>query len=303
MPDFESINELLAIKGLDDGHLAFGAMLKEACHLWVNFGWRYQNALYRAAAMRGVLEPYTAWRQNQLDGRSFLERLSESNPDVLYMPTALYKYMSVNSEQRLNFARQLLLKGELYLASPSSLNDPVECIPPPLEPHIRLLHKGREKKESFFTDYVQVRVGIVSFSEDNANDLMWAHSADGERGICVGIDVRRVLSMEQSKRIALLPINYVPRVRLHGADELSATRNAIGLLTVKRPAWSYEREWRLTKMWKTPAKAAQRLVHLGEALVSAVFVGRRITASNRKQIESWALRRKHSVPVLDAPSS
>lgn len=301
MPDSESINELLAIEGVDDGHLALSALTKEAWHIWENFGWPYQNALYRALAMRGVLEPYTAWRQHKLDGRSFLERLSESNPDVLYMPTTLYKYMRLDSKERLNFARQLLLKGELYLASPSSLKDPQDCIPPPLEPHIRLLHGGREVEESVLTDYLQLRVGIVSFSEENANASMWSNYADGHSGICVGIDVRRILSMEQSKRIVLLPVNYVPRVRLLGADELSATRNAIGLLTVKRPEYSHEREWRLTKMWRTPAKAAKRLVHLGEALVSVAFVGSRIAADNLNRIESWISRRKHSVPVLDAP--
>ncbi len=303
MPDLESLNELLAIEGVDNGHLALSALTKEAWHLWMNFGWPYQNALYLALAMRGVLEPYKEWRQNELDGRSFLERLSESNPDALYMPTTLYKYMRLDSKQRLNFARQLLLKGELYLASPSSLNDPDDCIPPPLEPHIRLLHEGREMEESLFTDYVQVRVGIASFSEDNGNDLMWAHYADGERGICVEIDVRHVLSKEQRKHIVLLPVTYVPSVRLFGSDELSETRNAISQLTVKRPSWSYEREWRLTKMWMTPAKAPQRRLHLGEALVRAVFVGRRTTASTRKKVESWASSRKISMPIMDAPIS
>ncbi len=50
---------------------------------------------------------------------------------------------------------------------------------------------------------------------------MWGHYADGERGICVEIDARHLLSSEQRRRIVLLPVTYVPSVRFHGFDELS----------------------------------------------------------------------------------
>lgn len=294
LPDFSSLDELLAADGPDSGKGAFGAMLEEAQFLILEFGFSGINALYRAAAVRGVLEPYTAWRQRRLTARVLLERLSETDPTPRYLPLRLYRYMSLNSTRRQGFARRLLQHGELYHASPGTLNDPHDCSPS-LQP---------EALVPVFREMIDAQVGIVSFSADNANQLMWAHYADGERGICVEIDTRYLLCKEESEEIALLPVNYIPSARLLGPfDDSSATRNAVALLTIKRPHWSYEREWRLTKMWDAPPNATQRCLKLGEPLVTAVLVGRRIAPRSRKQIALWASRRRTAIPVVVAPLS
>lgn len=294
IPDFNSLDELLTADGPDSGKCAFGAMLKEASYLILNFGFSGLNALYRAAAMRGVLEPYTAWRQGRLTAGVLLEQLSETDPTPRYLPPRLYRYMSLNSTRQQGFARRLLLHGELYLASPSTLNDPDDCTP----------NVQPEALVPVLREMIDAQVGIVSFSADNANHLMWAHYADGERGICFQIDPRYILSKEDSEGIALLPVNYMPFARLRGPfDDSSATRNAMALLTTKRPDWSYEREWRLTKMWEAPINAAQRCLNLGEPLVTSVFVGRRMAHHSRKQIALWVSRRRTAIPVVVPPLS
>jgi len=82
-------------------------------------------------------------------------------------------------------------------------------------------------------------IGISCFSQDNVNRLLWSHYADGDRGVCIGIDTEL-----DSRCFPILEVvNYVdvlPKIKL-----LSHMRaNLITLYTTKSKEWSYEREIR-----------------------------------------------------------
>ena len=81
-------------------------------------------------------------------------------------------------------------------------------------------------------------IGICSFSQDNLNRLLWSHYADGDRGVCIGLET--ALDSECFPKLEV--VNYVdtlPKIKL-----LSHIRdNLITLYTTKRREWSCERKF------------------------------------------------------------
>ena len=77
------------------------------------------------------------------------------------------------------------------------------------------------------------KFGLICFSEDWVNPLLWSHYADKHRGICLGF--------EAEKRI-LQKITYVKE---RSALRLPLTKEtADELLWTKYWDWKYEEEWR-----------------------------------------------------------
>jgi hypothetical protein len=288
LADAACISELRSANGPEIGKHAFAAILDEASHFTAAFGWPKTDALYRALALRGLLEPYTAWRIGRITPEQFLNYLSNTSPHKRRLPKRLYRFMSLNSEERIEFVRQLLADGQLYLATPSSMNDPDDCRP-------RL---SSRKEELELLAIAEPRVGLSSFSENNLHDLMWAHYADGARGVCIELDAAHILEHEERTGTTLLCVNYVPALRQQRPPGwLTSTTNAMSFIAEKKDVWSYEQEWRLTLMSPTPLSQANRTVEFGEPLVTGVFVGKRASEKNRSTIELFAARRKIPVAI------
>lgn len=140
----------------------------------------------------------------------------------------LYKYRGVAN---FRFLVDILLKNRLYAARYFELNDPMEG---------HYLYQGKrnldEDVERMLNERKQ-RIRIVSLSRDPANILMWAHYAEGHRGVAIGVD-----PLETSQRI-LRPIQYDGLHQIHSAVFSSTT--AIEILSHKLVAWNYEQEERI----------------------------------------------------------
>lgn len=92
--------------------------------------------------------------------------------------------------------------------------------------------------------------GILCFSAaDVSSVLMWAHYADGGRGICVEID-SGMLGLSQG---SLMPINYgpIPCINVEEILDFTPEREEARLKSVGRihyskgDAWKYENEYRV----------------------------------------------------------
>jgi hypothetical protein len=82
-------------------------------------------------------------------------------------------------------------------------------------------------------------LGICCFSQDNLNRLLWSHYADGDRGVCIGIET----TFDSQCFPKLEVVNYVdalPKIKLLS----HMMTNLITLYTTKSSEWSYEREIR-----------------------------------------------------------
>lgn len=136
---------------------------------------------------------------------------------------------------KLKYARQALRLGRLKLARFSDLNDPFELFAASFEQREvrRIL---RELKARYDDDS-----GLLCFSADWTDPLLWAHYGDRHKGVCLGFNVTRAKIQRVKYRAR--------RIETPGADPLhpftidDELKNT--LLHTKYSHWRYEREWRM----------------------------------------------------------
>lgn len=129
-------------------------------------------------------------------------------------------------------------------------------------------------------------VGIVSFSGDPAQQLMWAHYADSHKGFALGFDEghpffdRRRSSSDEF--FHLRPVEYFDPLPVYSS--ISALDGG-KLLCVKHGDWSYENEQRI--LVPLPEEADAEAIHLvnfpRDALVT-VILGERTPPSVAAEI-------------------
>jgi hypothetical protein len=106
---------------------------------------------------------------------------------------------------------------------------------------------------------------------------LWAHYADGFRGICVAYIVAKLLEGLADPDASLARVAYGDRpysLNLSGHRNQERSR---AILSTKNLKWSYEREWRLFA--STRGKAGRI-----EGAVRHVWLGARMHSSDRRAV-------------------
>jgi hypothetical protein len=88
-------------------------------------------------------------------------------------------------------------------------------------------------------EYRRQNIGILCLTQENRNELMWAHYADKYQGVCLGIET----DFDRECFVQLNPVTYVdrlPKVKLLS----HMGQNLVALYTTKSSSWSYEKEVR-----------------------------------------------------------
>lgn len=133
------------------------------------------------------------------------------------------------------YGLQAIADRRLKISRIEQLNDPFEMLAgTQSDPKTRLASR-------LFREVIGERFGILCFSRDWHNPVLWSHYADRHRGLCLGFDVRDETAM---------PVRYVSR-RL-AADHFMApetseaeVRRLTGELACTKFAhWRYEQEVR-----------------------------------------------------------
>ena len=111
--------------------------------------------------------------------------------------------------------------------------------------------KAREQYGSLFLRELvarqySTRFGVVSFSENNLNLLMWSHYTTDGSGFVVGYDANELRKLS-SRPEGLRHINYMPGLPpVMGYMVMAQPEPNMDIfLSMKSDHWSYEREWRL----------------------------------------------------------
>lgn len=123
--------------------------------------------------------------------------------------------------------------GRLKISRFSELNDPFELLGQNFADRA-VREIVREHKHEF-----NEQKGVICFSEDWVDPVLWSHYAARHRGVALGFDVDRDWAKEVQYSAARLKLTLAKGAKTI-TDEL-----ANFLVFTKYESWRYEREWRV----------------------------------------------------------
>lgn len=133
------------------------------------------------------------------------------------------------------YALSNIINERLKISLFDELNDPFELL------GVELSDKEFQTAFKAGRDAVAKKFGIISFSKDWNNPLLWAHYGDKHKGICLGFDVDDSLI----KEVLYFPEKIVAKVdmeiKLGGLTEDIVAN----LMRTKYIKWEYENEVRV----------------------------------------------------------
>lgn len=125
--------------------------------------------------------------------------------------------------------------GRLKVARLSDLNDPFELMA------LNFRENHTRQAVLNFKDAYDAKAGLLCFSADWTNPVLWSHYGSKHRGICLGFNVLRSSQMQQ--------VQYEDErilVNLSDSAELTSLDGDLQdlLIRTKFRHWHYEEEWR-----------------------------------------------------------
>ena len=162
-----------------------------------------------------------------------------------------------------------LVKGTIYCASPSKLNDPFDCrVDIKKAVNQAILNLSGEKKRILsklanmkgYLDQIQKDTGDValcSFSLVLAESLLWSHYANQHRGLCLTYEFSEDFLNNPDSILGAVPVEYEDNSLTNWFIENTPTEETEfkkftleivkKVLTIKSPSWGYEKEFRIIR--------------------------------------------------------
>lgn len=161
-----------------------------------------------------------------------------------------------------------LIESQLYFCSPQKLNDPFDCriyFEASLENAMKeasdslkgVLEKAYTKEQLEKLTRKIEEVGVVCFSKQLCNTLMWSHYAENHSGLCLTYQIPEAFILENSEKIlGWGEVDYGNEpiknffLSLNPDDSKDEFENFIKPLVVKLinskdESWKYEEEFRI----------------------------------------------------------
>ncbi len=179
------------------------------------------------------------------------------------MSRILYKYLDING------AKCMIGNQNLQFTNASQLNDPFDCHPKlidysnvPDSIAMDAIHKEWEQ-EVFENKALNLRndTWLCSFSKVNDSILMWSHYCYNHKGVCIGLDMDKVMKSVPPMFGSLYLEPFILEVQYQDIIERpNAYRSARDMFgyqwRTKAKAWEYEQEVRLVMPKPGPMYAA-----------------------------------------------
>ena len=142
----------------------------------------------------------------------------------------LYKYKSLNN---FGHVAEIICKNRFHASQYYELNDPMEG----------LFNCDEGTKKEYIDDIKEgkSKLRICAFSKDFQNPLLWAHYADGFKGICIKVEIDK-----KSPDFDIAEVEY-SAVRIRFTNKAARLRGELPKLILRQKAkeWSVEKEVRL----------------------------------------------------------
>jgi hypothetical protein len=224
--------------------------------------------------------------------------------------TLLYKYRSLDTQQQMEFVRDILVNHRLYCATAASLNDPFECrvqvsFAAPSEVKIQkavarileerpgislaeahrmaparcteLERNGPKNLESLILG----ELGIVSLAGTLDSLLMWSHYGGGHAGLCIEFCASTASHADFFGRAHLVTYQEdLPVVHVYTDHPLTKVKK---YLLTKAVDWSYERESRII----VQNRKATQYYDFDPVLIRRVLLGSRMSTDRVESIRSF----------------
>jgi hypothetical protein len=183
----------------------------------------------------------------------------------------VYKFM------RAEYAVGTLERRRLKLSTIKDLNDPFDLCPlDTTDPAVSLAADA-------VTLGVWQATGILCFSRNWDNLLLWSHYGDSHKGICLGFDI----SVGEPGSNYDTDVQYQPNLlQIRGPEDLNFDL-ANRLLRTKHESWSYEQEVRMfVNLNDPPDEKGLNWIELGPLLVlREVIIGAQCHPTVSKKVE------------------
>ena len=252
--------------------------------------------------------------------------LNPPQPDKY--PKVVYKYRDWEND----FHKKTLLNSELFLSSPARFNDPYDCKIPiaywklASDMHLRneyfpqvvkkffseLSHeeqmrkveelkkdekfadaKWHEAQEVESHDSIAKTFGIISFSEFKDDVRMWSHYSNSHTGFCIGFKSEK-LFFTDSRFGAGGKVDYVSEFPIILPTE-DNFKKITKILYSKSNDWSYENEYRITKI-----HASDSVIRFTSDEVEELIIGCSASDSNTEAIINICKCNLPGVPIFKA---
>lgn len=132
--------------------------------------------------------------------------------------------------------------------------------------------------------------GVVSFSQNNNNILMWSHYADQHQGIVIGFD-----STKFGKKSLKVEYSY-KRVELtfgNNKTTMKFKKEVENLIQRKAKNWEYEKEYRmLLELKDLQKKGNDYFLGFNVNIIDMIIFGSRISKTTKKKIMGMKLLNK-----------
>ena len=249
-------------------------------------------------------------------------------PGEPYEPPALYHYLSLanrsEAEDRLAWAKDIVVTSTVFLRAPRDFNDPFDCRVvlsndgsegewrDYLEPGIRRHFIGKpdamiqerlseaaakaRRSEVFGKVVADMQadvdgLGIFCLAESPLIPLMWSHYADNHRGLCLEFRHLNEPFFGRAQRVKYLGTR--PRVDAIRSD---AWEVVDALILTKPNDWAYEREWRIVDTEVGACRKSQ----FDASLLSGIILGAKVSRDHRETVDMWARERARPVQLMQA---
>jgi hypothetical protein len=246
------------------------------------------------------------------------------------LPDRLYKFSGLSGD-RLDWMKRLIVGCELYFATPSSFNDPLDCrvtarfeAPaevvqkhwlnvgltqfPNADPMIREARvrelvaesetaEGQARHAQQLIDILALN-GTVCFAKDPTNVLLWSYYAQSHTGIAIEFrfDLDHYYAFAtalEAQRVLPFPVEVAYAETFPSINYYTSTTHERlrGLLGTKAHAWKHEGEWRIV--------LANRSGYLSvpPGFIKAVILGMRISPEHEATVRRWVTDRRPAVEL------
>jgi hypothetical protein len=237
------------------------------------------------------------------------------NYDELYVPPVLYKYRTWSNP----WHKTVLTNRELYLAAPSTFEDPLDCKVPDrydlltdedlykrflkhsytLHPHYNETQRhafaehwvkhtplkdpveSKKNQQKIFEDFDR-QIGVLCLTANPQRFEMWEKYADGHKGYCVGFHGKELFS--DHERFGFTgDVEYMDTLPIIHPDE-ELLDKAFKKVFSKLKHWEFEEEYRTTKIMEKPKNNDWRTVPVDSKKYVEIVFGAEISKSDKDEI-------------------